>query len=119
MLNDIVKRFFQDTVNNGYKFAREITDGGSFIVKPAIIDNPPEHSMVVAEEAFCPIVPVMSWTTEDEVISRLNNTTTDLGGAVWSSDTDYAYALAKGIEADTLWINSFEKTNSTRVLRWS
>jgi acyl-CoA reductase-like NAD-dependent aldehyde dehydrogenase len=65
--------------------------------------------MVVAEEAFGPIVPVMSWTTEDEVISRVNNTTTGLGGAVWSSDTDYAYALAKRIEAGTVWINSFEK----------
>jgi len=112
MQYNIVKKFFQDTVNNGYKFALgggEINDGGSFIVKPAIIDNPPEHSMVVAEEAFGPIVPVMSWTTEDEVISRVNNTTTGLGGAVWSSDTDYAYALAKRIEAGTVWINSFEK----------
>jgi acyl-CoA reductase-like NAD-dependent aldehyde dehydrogenase len=112
MRYNVVKIFFQDTINNGYKFALgggEISDSGSFITKSATIDYPLEHFMVVAGEVFGPIVPVIFWTTEDEVISHVNNTSSWLGGAVGSSDANYAYAPAKRIEAGTVWSNSFEK----------
>lgn len=56
-----------------------------------------------------PIVPLMKWKTEDEVIKRANNTLSGLGGAVWSKDVDHAQKLADRIEAGTIWINSFEK----------
>jgi len=82
MQYNIVKKFFQDTVNNGYKFALgggEINDGGSFIVKPAIIDNPPEHSMVVAEEAFGPnrprhVLDSVIQLTEARLVNTLTST---------------------------------------------
>ncbi|RKL38875.1 hypothetical protein BFJ72_g7005 [Fusarium proliferatum] len=80
-----------------------------FVIKPAIIDNPPDDALVVTHEAFGPIVPLMKWKTEDEVIKRANNTLSGLGGAVWSKDVDHAQRLADRIEAGTIWINSFEK----------
>lgn len=54
-------------------------------------------------------MPVMSWTNEEEVIARVNDTTTGLGGTVWSADPDRAKRLASQIEAGTIWINGFEK----------
>jgi acyl-CoA reductase-like NAD-dependent aldehyde dehydrogenase len=62
-----------------------------------------------AKTASGPIVPVQSWSDEDEVIARVNDTKTGLGGAVWSSDTDRANRIARRIDAGTIWINSFEK----------
>src|SRR5579871_1234045 len=103
---------FPDTVNNWYTFALgrgEISDNGSFNTKPAIVGGLPEHLMVVAEEGFGPIVPVRFWVTEDEVISRINNTSSGLSGAIWLSDENYTYALAMRIKAGTVWINSFGK----------
>jgi acyl-CoA reductase-like NAD-dependent aldehyde dehydrogenase len=54
MQYNIVKSFFKDTVDNGYKFAigggSEVEDG--YIIKPAIIDNPPDNSKIVTEEPF-------------------------------------------------------------------
>lgn len=55
MQYDIVKGFFEDASQNGYKFAlgshtNESHDG--FVIKPAIIDNPPDNSLVVTGEAF-------------------------------------------------------------------
>ncbi|KAM5376266.1 hypothetical protein ACJZ2D_005637 [Fusarium nematophilum] len=112
MQYNIVKRFFEDTAQNGYKFALGSKPDGSeggFIVKPAIIDNPPDDSLVVTGEAFGPIVPLLKWKDEDEVIQRANDTLTGLGGAVWSKDIGRARRLADRIEAGTIWINSFEK----------
>lgn len=56
-----------------------------------------------------PIVPLLKWKDEDDVLSRANNTTTGLGGAVWSADIDRAKRIASGINAGTIWINSAEK----------
>ncbi|KAG5655679.1 hypothetical protein KAF25_009178 [Fusarium avenaceum] len=112
MQYDIVKGFFEDASQNGYKFAlgshsNESHDG--FVIKPAIIDNPPDNSLVVTGEAFGPIVPVLKWRDETEVIDRANDTPSGLGGSVWSRDIDRAQRLARQIEAGTIWINSFEK----------
>lgn len=55
MQYNIVKSIFEDTAGNGYKFALGSNgpfDESSFIIPPAIIDNPPDSSRVVTEEAF-------------------------------------------------------------------
>jgi acyl-CoA reductase-like NAD-dependent aldehyde dehydrogenase len=51
----------------------------------------------------------MRWTNEPDLIARVNDTSTGLGGTVWSKDLDYAYRLASKIEAGTIWINGFER----------
>ncbi|KAI9159174.1 putative aldehyde dehydrogenase FUS7 [Paramyrothecium foliicola] len=108
MQYNFVKSIIQDTEKNGYNFALKggPVDDSNFVIRPSIVDNPPDDSLVVTAEAF---VPVQSWTDEDELISRVNNTKTGLGGAVWSSNIDYAHHIAARIEAGTIWINSFEK----------
>jgi acyl-CoA reductase-like NAD-dependent aldehyde dehydrogenase len=54
-------------------------------------------------------VPIQSWATEDELLSRVNDSLSGLGGSVWSNDPDRAQRIARGIEAGTIWINSYEK----------
>jgi acyl-CoA reductase-like NAD-dependent aldehyde dehydrogenase len=56
-----------------------------------------------------PIVPMMPWTTEEELLTRVNDTRTGLGGAVYCADHERAVNIAKQIEAGTIWINSFER----------
>jgi acyl-CoA reductase-like NAD-dependent aldehyde dehydrogenase len=50
-----VKDIFADSQKNGYKFSLgsgTIVEEKGFIIQPAVIDNPPEDSRVVREEAF-------------------------------------------------------------------
>ncbi|KAJ4152083.1 hypothetical protein NW765_017592 [Fusarium oxysporum] len=108
----IVKRFFEETTTSGYRFAcggGQKLDGLSLFINPAIIDNPPDQSLVVEGEAFGPIVPLLKWKNEHEVLARANNTKTGLGGAVWSSDLERARRIAAGINSGTVWINSAER----------
>lgn len=54
MQYNIVKSFFKDTADNGYKFAigAGLEEEDDYVMKPAIVDNPPDHSRIVAEELF-------------------------------------------------------------------
>ncbi|KAI3095124.1 hypothetical protein CBS147333_9850 [Penicillium roqueforti] len=69
-------------------------------------DNPPDTARVVTEEAFSPILPLMKWRTEEEVIARTNAGPTGLGGSIWSRDIDHAQRLASRLDCGSVWINS-------------
>lgn len=48
------------------------------------MDNPPDHTRVVTEEAFGPVLPLLRFSSVDEVIARANECPSyDLAGAVW------------------------------------
>lgn len=76
-----------------------------FFIPITIVDNPPEHSRVVQEEAFGPVLPIMKFRDIEEVVDRANASEYGLAGAVWSKDTDKAKDIARRIETGTVWIN--------------
>ncbi|CAN9277023.1 unnamed protein product [Alternaria sp. RS040] len=77
-----------------------------YFITPAIIDNPPEDSRIVQEEPFGPIVPLLKWSDEDDVIDRANALKTGLGASVWSKDLARAEGMARRLEAGSVWVNS-------------
>lgn len=78
---------------------------GGYFVPVTIVDNPPEESRVVQEEAFGPILPMLKFANVDEVIDRANASEYGLAGAVWSKDVDQAMSIARRMETGTVWIN--------------
>jgi acyl-CoA reductase-like NAD-dependent aldehyde dehydrogenase len=78
---------------------------GGYFVPVTIVDNPPEDSRVVQEEAFGPILPMLKFADIDDVIDRANDSDYGLAGAVWSRDIDQAMAIARRMETGTVWIN--------------
>ncbi|KAH6876214.1 aldehyde dehydrogenase-like protein [Alternaria rosae] len=82
------------------------TPQNGYFITPAIIDNPPEDSSIVQEEPFGPIVPLLKWRDEDDVIDRANALRTGLGASVWSKDIKRAEGMARRLEAGSVWVNS-------------
>ncbi|HAY07849.1 MAG TPA: aldehyde dehydrogenase family protein [Hyphomonas sp.] len=82
-----------------------VPDGGGYFIPVTIVDNPPESSRVVQEEAFGPVLPLLKFTDIDDVIDRANDSDYGLAGAVWSKDTDKAVDIARRLETGTVWIN--------------
>ncbi|KAK8006163.1 aldehyde dehydrogenase [Apiospora marii] len=72
---------------------------------PTIIVNPPEDSLVVREEQFGPVVPIMKWEDEADVIARANLDNAGLGASIWCRDADRARKLARQLETGTVFIN--------------
>lgn len=106
-----VRSFFDDIVNEGQRPVlgggiNNETGGKGYFITPTIIDNPPDDSRLVREEPFGPIVPLLKWADEDEVIARANDTKTGLGASVWSKDLKRAERIVKQLEAGTVWVNS-------------
>ncbi len=107
---DRVCELIQDAKDNGYKFlvGGNIDPSGSgYYVPITILDNPPEDARIVAEEQFGPVMPLMKFSTDEEVIVRANNSDYGLAGAVWTKDTDRGVKIAEQLETGTVWINEF------------
>ena len=107
---DRVCELIQDAKDNGYKFlvGGEVDPSGSgYYVPITILDNPPEDARIVAEEQFGPVMPLMKFSTEEEVIERANNSEYGLAGAVWTKDVDKGVRIAEQLETGTVWINEF------------
>lgn len=83
-----------------------IESSSGYYIHPTIVDNPPEGSRVVQEEAFAPILPVLKWSDEDDVIERANALKTGLGSSVWSKDFDRATRIADQLQSGSVWVNS-------------
>lgn len=76
-----------------------------YFIPLTIVDDPPEDSRVVREEAFGPILPLLRFRDIDDVIERANNSHYGLAGSVWSNDIDKAVGIARRLETGTVWIN--------------
>ena len=83
----------------------DLPDGPGYFIPPAMVDNPPEDSAVVAEEAFGPLLPLLKFTDVEDVIARANALPLGLAGSVWSRDLDQAQAIAQRLDTGTVWIN--------------
>ena len=105
-----VKALLADARAQGQKFllGGDVPDGKGYFVPVAIVDNPPEDSRVVAEEAFGPVLPLLKFDTIDEAVARANDSDYGLGGSVWSGDSDAAYRVAERLETGTVWINDLQ-----------
>ncbi|KIX93914.1 uncharacterized protein Z520_10251 [Fonsecaea multimorphosa CBS 102226] len=114
-----VREYFDDCTRNGYTFAigrsPEDIEGEGYFVQPTIIDNPPAKSRIVVEEPFGPIVPVISWSEEEEVIRAANDTNTGLAGCVWTADAVRGRRIADQLEAGNIFINSAEAVTPKAV----
>jgi len=82
-----------------------IPEAKGYFVPVTIVDNPPDDSRVVTEEAFGPILPMVRFDSIDDVIDRANNSEYGLAGAVWAKDVSKAVEIAQRLDTGTVWIN--------------
>ncbi|RDW20143.1 5-carboxymethyl-2-hydroxymuconate semialdehyde dehydrogenase [Oceanobacillus arenosus] len=78
-----------------------------FFVEPTIITGLEKDSRCVREEIFGPVVTVIPFDTEEEVLEQVNDTNYGLSASVWTSDIKRATRVAAQIEAGMVWINTW------------
>lgn len=102
-----VNALIADCRDNGYSFAFEgqAPQGPGFFVPVTIVDNPPDDARIVREEQFGPVLPLLVFDDEDEVIARANDTEYGLAATIWTHDMDRAERVSRRLEAGTVWIN--------------
>ncbi|WP_420231722.1 aldehyde dehydrogenase family protein [Pseudomonas sp. ABY48] len=107
MQYDKVCDLLEDSRRAGHRFliGGEVGSGPGFFIPVTLIDNPPEDSRCVVEEAFGPVLPLLKYRDLDDVIARANDTPYGLAASVWGRDVEAAERVARRIEAGTVWIN--------------
>lgn len=103
-----VVEYFEDCIKNDYRFAvggQIDRDADGWFLPVTLVDNPPENSRIVTEEPFGPILPLLKWRDEADVIARANATCYGLGASVWGKDLAAVHRIAPQLEAGTVWCN--------------
>ncbi|HSJ34736.1 MAG TPA: betaine-aldehyde dehydrogenase [Acidimicrobiia bacterium] len=83
--------------------------GGCF-VEPTVFADCTDDMAIVNEEIFGPVMAVLAFDTEDEVVARANDTPYGLAAGIFTRDISRAHRVAARLQAGTLWINTYNIT---------
>ena len=84
-------------------------EGGNF-VEPTVFSGVRDDMVIAREEIFGPVMSVLDFEDEDEVIARANACEFGLAGGVFTRDLARAHRVADRLEAGTIWINNYNLT---------
>jgi aldehyde dehydrogenase len=76
-----------------------------YFVRPHLVLDPPDEAEIVGCEQFGPVLPILPFHDEAEVIARANASPFGLCSSIWTTDESRAFHLADQIEAGTTFIN--------------
>lgn len=69
-----------------------------------------------ANQCLGPILPVLRWSDETDVITRANEGMSGLGASVWSLDRAHAERIGRSMQTGSVFINSWAKTTPRGML---
>lgn len=76
-----------------------------FYVEPTVFTDVHDDMTIAREEIFGPVMSVLSWTDQDDVVRRANATPYGLTANVWTSDISVAHRTARALEAGYVYVN--------------
>ena len=90
----------------GYQVTEKGLDKGAFVA-PTVFTNCTDDMPQVRDEIFGPVMSVLSFTDEDEVIARANDTKLGLAAGVFTKDFARAHRVINQLQAGICWINAW------------
>lgn len=107
---DLVRSFVEESRERGDRIVVDVpveTERGYFL-GPVVVADPPDDSRLVTEEPFGPVVPLLSWREDDDVVERANSSRYGLGASVWGADRERAEGLARRLASGVVWVNEVQ-----------
>jgi len=87
---------------------RDITSGN--FLTPAIFTDCDDSMEICKEEIFGPVLSILSFDSEEEVIERANNTPYGLAAGVFTKEIKRGHRVIHQLQAGTCWINNYNIT---------
>ncbi|MCR5858838.1 betaine-aldehyde dehydrogenase [Mesorhizobium sp. J428] len=78
-----------------------------FYVEPTVFTGVTDDMTIAREEIFGPVMSVLAFDEEDEVIARANDSEFGLSAGVFTQDMARAHRVVADLQAGTLWINHY------------
>lgn len=104
---EIVKLHVNDAVQRGAK----IVAGGVFsehvgyFIPPTILKDVSMDSLLMTEETFGPVLPIVKFSSDDEAIELANSSRFGLSASVWTRDKNRGMQIAKRLQAGAAIVN--------------
>lgn len=97
----------QDALHHGAQIlcGGLLPDGVGYFYPATVLDGVNRACRVYQEEVFAPILSVLRAQNEEDAIRLANDTCFGLGASVYSQNTEQAWALAKRLQAGSVFIN--------------
>lgn len=87
--------------------APELASG--FFLEPTVFYNVRQDMRIASEEIFGPILSVLRWSDEREMLSEVNSVEYGLTCSIWTDDLQSAHRTAQAVQAGFVWINETSK----------
>lgn len=81
-----------------------------YFISPTIFEARDDSACIVREEIFGPVMTLLTFTDEKEVVQRANNTVYGLAAGVFTRDMARAHRVVNKLEAGMCWINNYNIT---------
>ncbi len=76
-----------------------------WFVAPTVIEGLPFDCRTNQEEIFGPVVTLLPFETEEDVVQQANSTPYGLSATIWTNDLTRAHRLAQQVQSGIIWIN--------------
>lgn len=108
---EMIDRIVQDAVSGGATLAFGGKQASAFnkghFYEPTVLANVSDDQEVFAEENFGPVAAITSFSGDDEVLARANNSTMGLAAYAFTSSPERGRRTVKALKAGMVGINSF------------
>lgn len=98
-----------DVLTGGHRVLANGCEKGAFVA-PTVFTACSDEMAIVREEIFGPVMTVLAFDSEDEVVARANATEFGLAAGVFTNDLTRAHRVIAALEAGTCWINTYNIT---------
>jgi len=117
----IVEHHVSDAERRG---ARILTGGHrgenpeGFFYPPTVLTNVDHDMTIMRDETFGPVLPVMTFSTDDEAVKLANDSVYGLTASVWTKNIARGRRIAERIEAGTVMVNEVVYTHGIAQTPW-
>lgn len=99
-------------LTGGARLAGSLYERGYYYL-PTVIEGLPNGARMVQEEIFGPVLALLPWDNEADLIAQCNDNPYGLACGIWTRDYRSAWRLGAALQTGTVWVNTYKQFSSS------